>query len=62
MGETLPVAIVCHGFMAWQDTVRHYVRELTRMGYCAYYFDFCGGSVMKKGNSDSETTGMSVLT
>lgn len=32
-GGNLPVAIVCHGFMAWQDTVRHYARELARMGY-----------------------------
>ena len=40
-GADLPVAIVCHGFMAWQDTVRHYARELARMGYCAYCFDFC---------------------
>ena len=61
-GENLPVAIVCHGFMAWQDTVRHYAKELARMGYCAYCFDFCGGSVMKKGKSDGETTDMSVLT
>ena len=61
-GENLPVAIVCHGFMAWQDTVRHYAKELARMGYCAYCFDFCGGSVMKKGKSDGATTDMSVLT
>ena len=61
-GENLPVAIVSHGFMAWQDTVRQYARELARMGYCAYCFDFCGGSVMKKGKSDGETTDMSVLT
>ena len=61
-GENLPVAIVCHGFMAWQDTVRQYAKELARMGYCAYCFDFCGGSVMKKGKSDGETTDMSVLT
>ena len=61
-GENLPVAIVCHGFMAWQDTVRQYTKELARMGYCAYCFDFCGGSVMKKGKSDGETTDMSVLT
>ena len=53
-GENLPVAIVCHGFMAWQDTVRHYAKELARMGYCAYCFDFCGGSVMKKGKSDAQ--------
>jgi len=61
-GENLPVAIVCHGFMAWQDTVRQYAQELARMGYCAYCFDFCGGSVMKKGKSDGDTTDMSVLT
>lgn len=61
-GENLPVAIVSHGFMARQDTVRQYAKELARMGYCAYCFDFCGGSVMKKGKSDGETTDMSVLT
>ena len=61
-GENLPVAIVSHGFMAWQDTVRQYAKELVRMGYCAYCFDFCGGSVMKKGKSDGATTDMSVLT
>ena len=61
-GEKLPVAIVSHGFMAWQDTVRHYAKELARMGYCTYCFDFCGGSVMKKGKSDGKTTDMSVLT
>lgn len=61
-GENLPVAVVCHGFMAWQDTVRQYAKELARMGYCAYCFDFCGGSVMKKGKSDGATNDMSVLT
>ena len=61
-GENLPVAIVSHGFMAFQDTVRHYAKELARLGYCAYCFDFCGGSVMKKGKSDGATTDMSVLT
>lgn len=61
-GENLPVAIVSHGFMAFQDTVRHYAKELAREGYCAYCFDFCGGSVAQKGKSDGETTDMSVLT
>ena len=61
-GENLPVAIVSHGFMAWQDTVRQYAKELARLGYCAYCFDFCGGSVLKKGKSDGATTDMSVLT
>lgn len=32
------------------------------MGYCAYTFDFCGGSVLKMGKSDGKTTDMSVLT
>ena len=31
-GENLPIAIVCHGFMAWQDTVRHYAVLLAEMG------------------------------
>jgi len=61
-GENLPVAIVSHGFMAWQATVRQYAKELAWMGYCAYCFDFCGGSVAKRGKSDGATTDMSVLT
>lgn len=60
-GEDLPIAIVSHGFMAFQDTVRRYAKELARMGYCAYCFDFCGGSLIK-GKSDGKTTEMSVLT
>jgi len=60
-GENLPVAIVCHGFMAFQDTVRQYAKALARLGYCAYCFDFCGGCVVK-GKSDGKTTDMSVLT
>ncbi len=62
VGDNLPVAIVCHGFMAWQDTVRQYCELLAEKGYCAYCFDFCGGSVLKKGKSDGSTTDMSVLT
>lgn len=61
-GTDLPVAIVCHGFMAYQDTVRQYAKFLAGLGYCAYCFDFCGGSVLKKGKSDGSTTDMSVLT
>lgn len=61
-GENLPVAIVSHGFMANQDSVRHYTKELAGMGYAAYCFDFCGGSAMNRGKSDGATTDMSVLT
>lgn len=60
-GENLPVAIVSHGFMAFQDTVRHYAKKLAELGYVSYCFDFCGGCVMK-GKSDGKTTEMSVMT
>ena len=60
-GENLPVAIVCHGFMANLDTVRHYAKHLAKCGYAAFCFDFCGGSVML-GRSDGDTASMSVLT
>lgn len=61
IGECLPAAIVCHGFMAFQDSVKHYATILASMGYVAYTFDFCGGCVIK-GKSDGKTTDMSVLT
>lgn len=59
-GENLPIAIICHGFMANQGTVRRYARALAEMGYAAYCFDFCGGCVIG-GKSDGKTTDMSVL-
>lgn len=60
-GESLPIAIVSHGFMATQDTVRHYAEKLAELGYVSYCFDFCGGCVAN-GKSDGKTTEMSVLT
>ncbi|MDE7245920.1 MAG: alpha/beta fold hydrolase [Oscillospiraceae bacterium] len=60
-GSNLPVAIVSHGFMANQDTVRHYARHLAEIGYAAYCFDFNGGSA-EGCKSDGKTTDMSVLT
>lgn len=60
-GENLPIAIVCHGFMANMMTVKHYAKHLAKMGYAAFCFDFCGGCVML-GKSDGKTTDMSVLT
>ncbi len=60
-GTKLPIAIVSHGFMANQDTVRQYAKKLAKLGYAAYCFDFCGGCVIK-GKSDGKTTEMSVLT
>ena len=60
-GSRLPAAIVSHGFMANQDTVRHYARHLAEIGYAACCFDFNGGSVMGS-KSTGKTTDMSVLT
>ncbi|MDE7310495.1 MAG: alpha/beta hydrolase [Eubacterium sp.] len=60
-GEHLPIAVVSHGFMAYQDTVRQYAKKLAELGYVSYCFDFCGGSVIK-GKSSGKTTEMSVLT
>lgn len=60
-GDNLPIAVVCHPFMACQDTVRHYAVLLAEMGYASYCFDFCGGSAVN-GKSDGKTTDMSVLT
>ena len=60
-GRKLPIAIVCHGFMANMMTVKHYAQFLAEMGYAAFCFDFCGGCVMM-GKSDGKTTEMSVLT
>lgn len=60
-GDCLPIAIVSHGFMAFQDTVRQYAVVLAEMGYVSYCFDFCGGCVIK-GKSDGSTAEMFVLT
>ena len=61
-GENLPVAIVSHGFLMWRDTVRDYTRLLAKLGYAAYCFDFCGGSIPGKSTSDGKNTEMSALT
>lgn len=61
-GDNLPVAIVSHGFLMWRDTVRDYARMLSRLGYCAYCFDFCGGSVPGKGTSDGQNWEMTPMT
>ena len=60
-GENLPIAIVCHGIMAWLDSVRHYAIELAILGYASYCFDFNGGSLANN-ISDGKTTDMSVKT
>ena len=60
-GDNLPIAIVSHGFMANQKSVRHYAKLLASMGYASYCFDFNGGSAVKS-KSSGKTVDMSVLT
>lgn len=60
-GEALPIAIVSHGFMGTEGTVRQYAMALAGLGYVTYTFDFCGGNP-GIGKSDGKTTEMSVLT
>lgn len=60
-GEKQPIAIVSHGFMANQGTVKHYAKFLAERGYATYTFDFNGGCVFL-GKSDGKTTEMSVNT
>ncbi|MCI9553176.1 MAG: alpha/beta hydrolase [Acutalibacter sp.] len=60
-GSGLPIAIVSHGFMANQATVKHYAQFLAKMGYAAFCFDFCGGCAVL-GKSQGKTTKMSVQT
>ena len=60
-GDNLPIAIVSHGFMSNQRSVRRYARALAQLGYAAFCFDFSGGCAFF-GKSDGKSTDMSVLT
>lgn len=60
-GAKLPIAIVSHGFMGTEETVRQYALPLVELGYAVYTFDYCGGNP-GNGKSDGKTTEMSVLT
>lgn len=50
LNEKKPVAIISHGFMANQKTVKQYAEFFVKQGYIAYTFDFVGGCI--KGLSD----------
>ena len=58
--EKLPVAVVCHEFMANRLLSFPYAYTLAKNGYVAFCFDFCGGGFFSQ--SDGESTDMSVLT
>ena len=60
-GANLPIFIVCHGFTSNYKIMMDYARLAANMGFAAYCFDFCGGSLLV-GTSDGKSTDMSVLT
>lgn len=58
--ESIPDAIICHGFMSNRRTTYPYARTLATAGYTTWCFDFCGGGIPCE--SDGATTDMSALT
>lgn len=58
--EKLPIAIVCHEFMANRIFSFPYAYTLAQNGYAAYCFDFNGGGFFSQ--SDGKSVDMSVLT
>ena len=58
--DNCPIAIISHGFMANQLFSFVHAQYLARMGYAAFCFDFCGGTLI--GASDGKSTQMSVMT
>lgn len=58
--EKLPIAIVCHEFMANRLFSYPYAKTLARCGYAAFCFDFCGGGLVSASQGSSRE--MSVVT
>ena len=58
--EKLPIAIVCHEFMANQLFSFSYAKALAGIGFAAFCFDFCGGGLVS--TSRGSRRDMSVLT
>ncbi len=55
-----PAVILSHGFGGNYEGMEYYAIALTRKGYAAYCFDFCGGCIV--GRSDGSSTEMTVET
>lgn len=58
--ERLPIAIVCHEFIANQLFSFSYAKALAGIGFAAFCFDFCGGGLVSM--SRGSRRDMSVLT
>ncbi|MDD6013021.1 MAG: alpha/beta fold hydrolase [Oscillospiraceae bacterium] len=55
-----PIAVISHGFMANQLFSQIHAQNLAKMGYAAFCFDFCGGTLV--GSSEGSSTDMSAIT
>lgn len=58
--EALPTVILAHSASLTADAMDAYATALAADGYCAYAFDFCGGS--DDSRSDGATADMTVFT
>lgn len=58
--ESLPIAIVCHEFMANRHFSYPYAKTLAKCGYATFCFDFCGGGLVRASQGSSRN--MSVIT
>ena len=41
----MPIIIYCHGLSGYHESGVQYAKELVKLGYGAYCFDFCGGGL-----------------
>ena len=55
-----PAVILSHSSSLTHEAMSGYAKEIAKMGYAAYCFDFCGGS--SKSKSDGKTDEMTVFT
>lgn len=61
-GDKMPAFILSHGFGGSARDMEYYCTAVAQMGYAAYCFDFCGGSVEGRGRSDGTSLDMTVGT
>ena len=58
----MPAVIVSHGFGGSARDVECYCATFSQMGYVAYCFDFCGGSIEGMGRSEGTSLDMTIGT
>lgn len=58
--KKLTAVILSHSSSLTHEAMSGYAKEIAKMGYAAYCFDFCGGS--SKSKSDGKTDEMTVFT